>query len=124
MLRILTFRTLSYSEPEVYSVPCQTYAIEVIAKIVNGYNCFRNISFSHSLLNEINKTFFNAGLIFARKVFMQHKKSMVVEGTVKFDIPPGSFTVILLITFDFQYFLTQELHLNPYKIQLIPLESL
>ena len=42
---------------------------------------------------------------------------MVVEGTVKFDIPPGSFTVILLITFDFQYFLTQELHLNPYKIQ-------
>ena len=87
------FRTLSYSEPKVYSVPCQTYAIEVIAKIVNGYNCFRNISFSHSLLNEINKTF-NTGLIFAPKVFMQHKKSMVVEGTVKFDIPPGSFTVI------------------------------
>ena len=27
------------------------------------------------------------------------------SGTVKFDIPPQSFTVVLLITFDFQHFL-------------------
>ena len=27
-------------------------------------------------------------------------------GTVNFDIPPQSFTVILIITFDFQHFLT------------------
>ena len=27
-------------------------------------------------------------------------------GTVNFDIPPQSLTVILLITFDFQHFLT------------------
>ena len=46
---------------------------------------------------------------------------MVVEGTVNFDIPPANFTVILLITFDF---LTQELQPNPYKIELISLESL
>ena len=49
---------------------------------------------------------------------------MVVEGTVNFDISPANFTVILLITFDFQYFLTQELQPNPYKIELISLESL
>ena len=40
---------------------------------------------------------------------------MVVEGTVNFDIPPANFTVILLITFDFQYFLTQELQPNHIK---------
>ena len=28
------------------------------------------------------------------------------SGTMNFDIPPPSFTVILLITFDFQHFLS------------------
>ena len=39
-------------------------------------------------------------------------------GTVNFDIPPRGFTVILLITFDFQHFLTKTLHHNPYMIEL------
>ena len=45
-------------------------------------------------------------------------------GTVNFDIPPRSFTVISLITFDFQHFLTEGLRHNPYIIELIPLEFL
>ena len=38
-------------------------------------------------------------------------------GTMNFDIPSQSFTVILLITFDFQHF---ALHHNPYTIEGIP----
>ena len=45
-----------------------------------------------------------------QKVFIQYKKVVEVgvegSGTVNFDIPSRSFTVILLITFDFQHFLT------------------
>ena len=50
----------------------------------------------------------------------------VVEklGTVNSDIPPPSFTVILIITFVFQHFLTSALRRNPYIIELIPLEFL
>ena len=47
---------------------------------------------------------------------MQHKKKYGGRGDREL--------VILLITFDFQYFLTQELQPNPYKIELISLESL
>ena len=46
------------------------------------------------------------------------------SGTVNFDIPRRSFTVILLITLDFQHFLTQALRNNLYIIELIPLEFL
>ena len=45
-------------------------------------------------------------------------------GTMNFDIPPQRFAVILLITFDFQHFLTLELGHNPYILELIPLEFL
>ena len=41
-------------------------------------------------------------------------------GTVNFDIPPRSLTMILLITFDLQQFLTQALRHNPYITELIP----
>ena len=44
--------------------------------------------------------------------------------TVNCDIPLRSFTVILLITFEFQHFLNQELCHNLYIIELIPLECL
>ena len=45
-------------------------------------------------------------------------------GIVNFDMSPRSFTVILLITFAFQHFLTKVLDGNPYIIELIPLEFL
>ena len=41
------------------------------------------------------------------------------RGTMNFDIPPQSFTVILLITFDFQHFLPYTLHHNSNIIELI-----
>ena len=44
------YRTLVYSEPEVYSELCQTSKMECFAKIVNSYSCFRNISFPRFLL--------------------------------------------------------------------------
>ena len=40
------FRTLAYLEP------CQTSIMQHFAKMVNGYNYFRNISFPRSLLCE------------------------------------------------------------------------
>ena len=46
------------------------------------------------------------------------------SATVNFDIPPRSFAVILLITFDFQHFLTKGLYHNPYIIELISMEFL
>ena len=42
-------------------------------------------------------------------------------GTVNFDLPSRSLTVILLITFNFQHFLTSALRHNPCIIELIPL---
>ena len=38
-------------------------------------------------------------------------------GIVNFDIPPRGFTVILLIAFDFQHFLTQVLRHDLYIIE-------
>ena len=54
------FRTMVYSEPCFiqnpsifrslkHSEPCQASTMEYFAKILNGYNYFRNISFSRSL---------------------------------------------------------------------------
>ena len=43
---------------------------------------------------------------------------------LNFDISPRVLTVILLITFDFQHFLSQVLRHNPHIIELIPLEFL
>ena len=45
-------------------------------------------------------------------------------GTMNFDIPSRSFTVILLIILDFQHFLPYALRYNPYIIELIPIEFL
>ena len=39
------FKTLMYLEPEAYLESCQPSTLEFLAKIVNGYNYFRNISF-------------------------------------------------------------------------------
>ena len=53
--------------------------------------------------------FFNAGLILTPEVFIEYKKVWDWgQGpvTMNFYIPPCSFTVILLINFDFQHFLT------------------
>ena len=69
------FRTVVHSEPchiEIsgvfrigsYSELCQTATMQHFARIVNGYNYFRNISFSRSLLYEKNVNFYNAGLLF------------------------------------------------------------
>ena len=58
------FKTLAYSEPR------QTATMHHFAKIVNGYNYFRNISFSGSLLYEKNLNFYNAGLIFTPELFI------------------------------------------------------
>ena len=49
------FRTLTYSDPEAYSKPRKICTIECFTKLVKSYNCFRNITFSCSLLCEIAK---------------------------------------------------------------------
>ena len=67
------FRTLAYSEPEACSESYLTASLKRFAKIVNGSNYFpnnhsRNIIFSHSLLYEINIiNFVNTGLFFFQK---------------------------------------------------------
>ena len=89
------FRTLAYSEPETYSEPraysepCPTSTMERFAKIVKGYNYFRNINFSRSLLYEINTmNSFNTGLIFTPEVFILCKQVRESRGpgAVNFDI--------------------------------------
>ena len=78
------FRTLTHSKPEAYSKPSQTSTMEHFAKIVNSYNYFCNISFSRSLLYEINIiNFFNAGLIFTPEVFILCKKVWELGGGVE-----------------------------------------
>ena len=57
---------------------------------------------SYNSLNKCN--FFNVGRIFTPEVFIQSKKVWGMR-SVTFDIP-RSFTVILLISFDFRHFLT------------------
>ena len=59
------------------------------AKIVNSYNYFRNISFSRSLLYEINIiNFIKTGLIFSAEVFTLCKKVWRLRGlgALNFDI--------------------------------------
>ena len=68
--------------------------------------------------------FFNARLILTPEVFMSMGAGIEGPGTVDFDILPRSLTVILLFTFGFQRFLTQEFRHNPYMIELISLEFL
>ena len=107
------FRTLGYSELEACSEPCQTFTMERFEKQVTAIitfpscNYFRNISFSCPLVHERNMIFFNTGLVFTSEDFIQCKESIgarvEVLGTVNFDITLR-FTVILLITFDFQPF--------------------
>ena len=63
--------------------------MERFAIIFNGYNYFRNISFSHSLLYEINIiNFIKIGLIFTPKVFILCKKVWGLRelGALNFDI--------------------------------------
>ena len=68
------------------------------------FNCFTskkvyficNNSFSCPLVHE-------TGLVLTPEVFSAGFEGL---GTVNFNIPPRNFTVILLITFDFQHFLT------------------
>ena len=81
------FRTLAYSELEAcsepwriqnpgvlttleYSEPCQTSSMKRFANIINGYNYFRNISLSRSLLCEKTMYFCNTCLIFTPEVFI------------------------------------------------------
>ena len=96
------FRTLVYWELEAYSEHwyiykpcilrtnhilrtrtcwelCQTSNAKHIAKIVNSYNYFHNISFSSSQLYEKNMAFLNAGLVFTLEVYILCKKEMGAE---------------------------------------------
>ena len=52
------------------SEPCQTSTLERFANIINGYNYFRNISLSRSLLCEKTMYFCNTCLIFTPEVFI------------------------------------------------------
>ena len=69
--------------------------------ILESYNYIHNISFSCPLVLEINMIF-NAGLIFTPQVWGPGLRT----GTMNFHIPPQSLTVILLLAFDSQHFLT------------------
>ena len=62
----------AYSGSESYSEPSQKSTIERFVKIANGYNYFRNMSFSRYLLYEISIviSFFNTALTFAPEVFI------------------------------------------------------
>ena len=104
-------RTLTYSEPcyiqnhgifrtSEYSEPCQTTTMENFTKILTAiiifanYNYFRKISFSCSLLYEVDiMNIFDTGLIFTPE-YLFHEKSMGAEEigswglrAVNFDIP-------------------------------------
>ena len=67
------FRSLKHSEP------CQASTMEYFAKILNGYNYFRNISFSRSLPCE-KMCIFNTYLIFTPEAFFQCKKVWGLRG--------------------------------------------
>ena len=71
--------------------------------IFASYYYFRNISLLCPLLHEINDFLM---LIFTPEILQKCMGSEVEGlGTMNFDIPPTSFTMKLLITFDFQHFL-------------------
>ena len=62
------FRIRGIFKTLVYSEPCQTFTMERFAEIVNEYNYFRNISFSRSLLYEMNiMNYFRTYIIFTPK---------------------------------------------------------
>ena len=72
---------MAYSEPQAYSEPCQTSTMEHFTKVLTAiiifanYNYFRKISFSCSLLYEVNiMNIFDAGLIFAPEYLFHEKK--------------------------------------------------
>ena len=72
---------MAYSEPQAYSEPCQTFTMEHFAKILTAiiifanYNHFRKISFSRSLLYEVNiMDIFDTGLIFTSEYLFHEKK--------------------------------------------------
>ena len=74
------FRTSILLKPDVYSELCQISTTQLFVKIVNGYNYFRNINYSHSLLCEIKSTLWNkhesfqymfkVGLSFSKKSYV------------------------------------------------------
>ena len=68
------FRTRGILKALLYLKPCQTFTMEHLAKVVNAYNHFCNISFSHSSLYEINMKFFNTCIIFTFKVIVRTKQ--------------------------------------------------
>ena len=70
-----------YVIPEAYSEHCQRY--QLMTKIIYAnYSCYLNISFSRSLLYEMNiMDFFNTGLIFTPEVFILYKKVWGARGT-------------------------------------------
>ena len=93
------FKTLVYSEPKPYSKSCQISSLECFARIVNGFNYFRNISFSGSLLYKRNiMNSFNTGLIFSPEVFIPCKKVSKPRepGVVNFDMPVSILVSILV----------------------------
>ena len=72
--RSIYLKTSPYSETDTYSKICLKSTMERFVKILEGYY-FRNISFSQSLLYEINfMNFFNTSLIFTPEVFLLCKK--------------------------------------------------
>ena len=92
--------------------------------ICTRYNHFR---ISCPVVHELNMSFLMQSTFHSRSLYSVEKNmrpAFEKPGTVNFDIPPPSFTVILIITFVFQHFLTSALRRNPYIIELIPLEFL
>ena len=66
---------MAYSEPGAHLKPCQASIMECFVKIFKDCHYFRNISFSVTLLYEINiMNFLNTGLIFSPEVFILCKK--------------------------------------------------
>ena len=102
-------KTLVYSEPEPYSKSWQISSMECFARIVNGFNYFRNISFSCSLLYKTNIMHsFNTGFIFSPEVFIPCKKVSKPKepGAVNFDIPVSILVSILVYILDSRFCIT------------------
>ena len=69
------FRTLGYSEADIYSEPCQTSEVERFAKIVNSYSCFYNCFYCSC---------FSLCLLFFKQKFFPQKYLFYVKFYVKF----------------------------------------
>ena len=91
------FRTLAYSGSESYSEPSQKSTIERFVKIANGYNYFRNISFSRYLLYEISIviSFFNTALTFAPEVFILCKIPICCNIQINWHIYGHNYSFVL-----------------------------